>query len=81
MWVPGKFVAIDKQTIGFQGASGMKLCISYKRGGDGFQCNVMPDIYICSISDMGRLQTPETSSNIWSFPPRRNELCGWHPVC
>jgi hypothetical protein len=34
MWVPGKFVAIDEQTIGFQGASGMKMRIAYKREGD-----------------------------------------------
>jgi hypothetical protein len=27
MWVPGKWLAIDEQTIGFQGASRMKLCI------------------------------------------------------
>ncbi len=25
MWVPGMFLAIDEQTIGFQGMSGMKL--------------------------------------------------------
>ncbi len=41
MWVPGKWVAIDKQTLGFQGASGMKLRISYKREGGGFQCNAV----------------------------------------
>ena len=43
MWVPGKWVAIDEQTIGFQGASGMKLRISYKREGDGFQCDAVCD--------------------------------------
>ena len=43
MWVPGKFLAIDEQTIGFQGASGMKLRISYKREGDGFQCDAVCD--------------------------------------
>jgi hypothetical protein len=41
MWVPGKFVAIDEQTIGFQGASGMKLRISYKCEGGGFQCDAV----------------------------------------
>ncbi len=41
MWVPRKWVAIDKQMLGFQGASGMKLWISYKRGGDGFQCDAI----------------------------------------
>jgi hypothetical protein len=29
MWVPGIFVTIDEQTIGFQGQSGLKLQISY----------------------------------------------------
>jgi hypothetical protein len=43
MLVPGKWVAIDEQTLGFQGASGMKLRISYKREGVGFQCNVVCD--------------------------------------
>ena len=43
MWVPGKWVAIDEQTIGFQGASGMKLRIFYKREGDGFQCDAVCD--------------------------------------
>jgi len=41
MWVPGIFVAIKEQTIGFQGQSGMKLRISYKREGDGFQCDAV----------------------------------------
>ena len=41
--IPGKWVAIDKQTIGFKGRSGMKRCISYKREGDGFQCNALCD--------------------------------------
>jgi hypothetical protein len=43
MWVPGKWVAIYEQTIGFQGASGMKLHISCKREGDGFQCDAVCD--------------------------------------
>jgi hypothetical protein len=43
MWIPGKWVAIDEQTLGFQGASGMKLQISYKREGDGFQCDAICD--------------------------------------
>ncbi len=41
MWVPEKWVAIDEQTLGFQGALRMKLRISYKRKGDGFQCNAV----------------------------------------
>ncbi len=43
MWVPGIFVAFNKQTIGFQGQSGMKLRISYKQEGDGFQCDAVCD--------------------------------------
>jgi hypothetical protein len=43
MWVPGKWVTIDEQTLGFQGASGMKLRISYKREGDRFQCDAVCD--------------------------------------
>jgi hypothetical protein len=43
MWIPGKWVAIDEQTIGFQGALSMKLRISYKREGDGFQCDAICD--------------------------------------
>jgi hypothetical protein len=43
MWVPGKWVAIDEQTLGFQGASGMKLRISYKKDWDGFQCDAACD--------------------------------------
>ena len=42
-WIPGKCVAIDEQTIGFKGRSGMKLRISYKREGDGFQCDALCD--------------------------------------
>jgi hypothetical protein len=37
MWVPSIFVAIDEQTIGFQGQSGLKLQIS-------FQCDAVCDL-------------------------------------
>jgi hypothetical protein len=43
-WVPSIFVAIDEQTIGFQGQSGMKLRISYKREEGGFQWDVVCDL-------------------------------------
>jgi hypothetical protein len=39
--IPGKWVAIDEQTIGFKGRSGMKLRILYKREGGGFQCDAL----------------------------------------
>jgi hypothetical protein len=41
MWVLGKWVAIDEQTLGFQGALETKLQISYKLEGDGFQCDAV----------------------------------------
>ncbi len=34
-------MAIDEQTVGFQGQSGMKPRISYKQEGDGFQCDAV----------------------------------------
>ncbi len=43
MWLPGKFVSVDEQTIGFKGKHGLKLRISYKREGDGFQCDAICD--------------------------------------
>ena len=42
-WVTGMFVAIDEQTIGFQGRHGSKLHITYKKEGDGFQCDAVCD--------------------------------------
>jgi len=41
MWTTGKWVSIDEQTLGFKGRSGMKLRISYKKEGDGFQCDAV----------------------------------------
>ena len=43
MWIPRKWLSIDEQTLGFQGRSGIKLCISYKKEGDGFQCDAICD--------------------------------------
>ena len=43
MWVTGKHVSIDEQTIGFKGTSSMALRISYKKEGDGFQCDAVCD--------------------------------------
>ena len=42
MWIPGKWLSIDEQTL-FQGRSGIKLHISYKKEGDGFQCDAVCD--------------------------------------
>ena len=43
MWIPGKWLAIDQQTLDFQGQYGFKLSISYKSEGDGFHCNAAFD--------------------------------------
>ena len=40
-WVTGKFVAIDEQTIGFKGKHSLALRITYKREGDGYQCDAL----------------------------------------
>jgi hypothetical protein len=37
----GKFISIDEQTIGFKGHHADKMQISYKKEGDGFQCNAI----------------------------------------
>jgi hypothetical protein len=36
MWLPGKFVNIEEQTIDFQGSSSLKIRILYKHKGNGF---------------------------------------------
>ena len=43
MWIPGKWLSIDEQTLGSQGRCGLKLRISYKQEGDGFQCDAICD--------------------------------------
>ena len=43
MWVPGKNMSADEQTIAFKGNSSLKLRISYKKEGDGFQCDAICD--------------------------------------
>ncbi len=39
--MPGKWVAIDEQTIGFKGAHGSALPITYKQEGNGYQCDAL----------------------------------------
>jgi hypothetical protein len=41
MWITGKHLSVDEQTIGFKGSSSMSLRISYKKEGDGFQCDTI----------------------------------------
>jgi hypothetical protein len=43
MWVTGKHILVDEQTVGFKGRSSMALDISYKKEGDGFQCDAVCD--------------------------------------
>ena len=42
-WLLGKKVAVDEQTIGFQGHHKDKQKITYKNEGDGFQCDALCD--------------------------------------
>jgi hypothetical protein len=44
MWTTGKWVSIDEQTLGFKGKHGLKLRITYKKEGDGFQCDAVCDM-------------------------------------
>ena len=39
----GKIISVDEQTCGFQGRHASKLRITYKREGDGFQCDALCD--------------------------------------
>jgi hypothetical protein len=78
MWVPGIFVAINEQTIGFQGQSGMKLRISYKQ--EGAASNVMLFAITAThsrfISATGRHRTLTTSTSIWTSCRPIVKLCG-----
>jgi hypothetical protein len=40
-WDPGPDLAIDEQTIGFQGRCANKRRMTYKAQGDGFQCDAL----------------------------------------
>ena len=40
-WNCGMAISVDEQTIGFQGRHGDKLRITYKKEGDGFQCDAL----------------------------------------
>jgi hypothetical protein len=43
MWIPEKWLSIDKQMLGFHVWSRIKLHFSYKNKGDGFQCSAICD--------------------------------------
>eukprot|EP01043_Picozoa_sp_COSAG02_P009074 COSAG02_NODE_302_length_25234_cov_43.365307_14_plen_804_part_00 len=42
-WRTGEVVSVDEQTVGFQGRHFAKQRITYKREGDGFQCDAVCD--------------------------------------
>lgn len=42
-WLLSEWISINEQTIGFKGKHGDKLRMSYKREGDGFQCDAICD--------------------------------------
>ena len=72
MWIPGKWLSIDDQTLGFQGRSGIKLRILYKKEDDGF--HMMPSVTTAtrsrSTSDMG-------PSQFTCSPPLRRACTGF----
>jgi ribosomal protein L37AE/L43A len=42
-WMPGRDLSGDEQTMGFKGKHADKLRITYKKEGDGFQCDCICD--------------------------------------
>lgn len=42
-WMPGRDLSGDEQTMGFKGKHADKLRITYKKEGDGFQCDCIAD--------------------------------------
>ena len=42
-WILANIISVDEQTTGFQGWHPSKLCITYKKEGDGFQCDALCD--------------------------------------
>ena len=66
-WLPGKWLAVDEQTIGFKGAHGLALCISYKRKGDGNQCDA-----VCK--DGYTFLFYFHHGNVPTLPPKYNDL-------
>jgi len=42
-WLLGEKDSVDEQTIGFRGRHEDKLRITYKKEGDGFQCDALCD--------------------------------------
>ena len=64
MWIPEKWLNIDKQMLGFQGRSRIKLRISYKKEvmGSNVMLSVTTATHSCSTSDMGILPLSSKSS-------------------
>ena len=42
-WMPGRNLSGDEQTMGFKGRHPDKMRITYKKEGDGFQCDCICD--------------------------------------
>ncbi len=50
LWVTGKWVAIDEQTVGFKDKHGLDLHKTYKKEGNSYQCDALcEDGYIFSF--------------------------------
>ncbi len=80
MWIPGKWLAIDEQTLGFQGRSGLKLRISYKSEGNGFQCDAVCDDGYTFLFYFRHGDAPpsliSSRKKSLTYPQQRRELFG-----
>ena len=91
MWLTGKWVSIDEQTLGFKGKSAIKICISYKREGNGFQCDAVydrdkhsPSTSATGVSPYNSsfMSTVRTTSSLSSFRNATNTQCNsWGFLC
>ena len=58
-WLPGRDLAVDEMTQGFQGHHRDKLRIKYKKEGDGFQCDSICDRGYCWMFYMRNQPAPK----------------------
>ena len=66
-WVTGKWVSIDEQTIGFKGRHGLSLRITYKKEGDGYQCDAVCEEGYTYSFYFRHGDAPETPENLKQF--------------
>ena len=83
MWIHGKWVAIDEQTIGFQGASSMKLRISYSERAMVFSAMHFATVGTHTLFGfvMDRRQIWDLNLSTLSFLQQLGALCGSPRAC